>query len=220
MGSCAPCPPCPPLPHAALQHSWTLSAQTLGLLAQSIPAEVLGHPPCPLHALGHRRGKKGQRGAVLGRGWVSPHPQGQDGARSHSLQGSGFQELSLGSHLRRAQHPAQQGWRQTWSPGCKPQHPEHSGKTQPAPSILSPTHTAAHIISTTARGEIYINDPLSFLLLKAAGCRVWQPGSCGTAHRAAPKGSISSTHGPVPALCPVTDQPHFYSSLKRDKSNL
>lgn len=154
MGSCAPCPPCPPLPHAALQHSWTLSAQTLGLLAQSIPAEVLGHPPCPLHALGHRRGKKGQHGAVLGRGWVSPHPQEQDGARSHSLQGSGFQELSWGhiseelstQHSRGGDKPGPQGA----NPSIQNTPEKHS-----QPHLFSLPHTLQHISFPPQRGERY-----------------------------------------------------------------
>ena len=146
--------------------------------------------------------------------------------------GPGLQRLTLaagvrfaralaGTHLQRAQHPAQEGFRKTWPPACKPHDPECFRKARTATYILSPPHTAAYIISTTARGEIYIDDPLSFFLLKAAGYTIWQPGSWWYSSHSRSKGDASAPHAvPSPGLCPIADQAHFYSSLKRHKSNL
>lgn len=98
----------------------------------------------------------------------------------------------------------QEGFWKTWPPGCKPHDPECFRKIHTATYILSPTHTAAYIISTTARGEIYINDPLSFFLLKAAGYRIWQPGSWWYSSQPLQRGCISSTRGPIPWPLPCS----------------
>lgn len=93
---------------------------------------------------------------------------------------------------------AQEGFRKAWPPGCKPHDPECFRKIHTAMYILSPPHTAAYIISTAARGERYINDPLSFFLLKAAGYRLWQPGSWWYSWWYSSKGDASAPHAVHP----------------------
>lgn len=165
-------------------------------------------------------------GASPGEGaQVSPCSPGQDGGQGHRqvtlTAGVRFPKALTGVHLQRAQRPAQEGFRKTWPSGCKPYGPECFRTIHTATYILSPTHTAAYIISTAAKREIHINDPLSFFLLKAAGYRNWQPGSWWYSSHSRSKWDASGPHTvPSPGLCPVADQGHFYSSLKRDKSNL
>lgn len=115
---------------------------------------------------GNAEGKKGQHGAPAsgaspGEGaQVSPCACGQDGGHMGYrwvtlTAGVRFPKALTGTHLQRAQRPAQEGFRKTWPPGCKPYGPECFRTIHTATYILSHTHTAAYIISTAAKRDTH-----------------------------------------------------------------
>ena len=209
---------CLRLPYSrALLTRGTLSCSRLG---PSITTEVLRHPRCHQNASRQRRGKQGQHRAPAP--GASPGGEHSDRLLTRAAWGPALQTVNAltGTHPK-SSAPRIAGVLENLAPRVQtPRSRTLQKNTRSNIYSLSHTH-CIYIISTTARGEIYINDPLSFFLLKAAGYRIWQPGNWWYSSHSRSKGEAAAPHAvPSPGLCPVADQAHFYSSLRRDESNL